>query len=179
LHCKRLPVVISSRLYTSATHSMLGSVYVATHSLLGSMWQKDTYAVAVCGSLPAAFCLRHLDVADTKYHFLVCLSLGCPLGWPAGVCSILSMGEQPPSVWATRGPPKVLPMCSRLLERLPADETRGVSPLGCALVAVRACQLVLLCCAHPTKFLTRYLSYPVDPTVVPSVRHMSSTLSSS
>jgi hypothetical protein len=45
--------------------------------------------------------------------FLVCLPLGRPLGWPAGVSSILSMGEQPPSVWQTRGPHKVLQMCSR------------------------------------------------------------------
>jgi hypothetical protein len=64
------------------------------------------------------------------------------------------------SVWQTRGPHKVLPMCSRLLGRLPSDETPGVSSLGCALVAVRACLLVLLCCVHPTKFLTPYLPYP-------------------
>jgi hypothetical protein len=61
-------------------------------------------------------------------------------------------------------------MCSRLLGRLPSDEAPGVSPLGCALLAVRACLLVLLCRVHPTKFLTRYLPYPVYPTVVPSVR---------
>jgi hypothetical protein len=63
-------------------------------------------------------------------------------------------------------------MCSRLLGRLPSDETPGVSSLGCALVAVRACLL-----AHPTKFLTRNLPYPVYPTVVPSVRYTSATLS--
>jgi hypothetical protein len=74
----------------------------------------------------------------------------------------------------TRGPPKVLPMCSRLLGRLPSDETPGVSPPGCALVAVRACLLVPLCCAHPTNFLTRFLPSPVYPTVVPSARHTSS-----
>jgi hypothetical protein len=67
-------------------------------------------------------------------------------------------------------------MCSRLLGQLPSAETPGVSPLGCALVAVKACLLVLVCCAHPTKFLTRYLPYPVYPTVVPSVRYTSSTL---
>jgi hypothetical protein len=82
------------------------------------------------------------------------LSLGCPLGWPAGVSSILSMGEQPSSVLRSRGPHKVMPMCSRLLGRLPSDETPGVSPLGRALVAGRACLLVLYCCAHPTEFLT-------------------------
>jgi hypothetical protein len=43
-------------------------------------------------------------------------------------------------------------------------------------LAARACLLVLLCCAHPTKFLTRHLPYPVNPTVVPSVRHTTSTL---
>jgi hypothetical protein len=63
-------------------------------------------------------------------------------------------------------------MCSRLLGRLPSDETPGVSCLGCALVAVRACLLVLLCCVHLPKFLTRNLPYP---TVVPS--YTSSTLS--
>jgi hypothetical protein len=52
-------------------------------------------------------------------------------------------------------------MCSRLLGRLPSDETPGVSSLGCALVAVRACLLVLLCCVHPTTFLTLYLPYPI------------------
>jgi hypothetical protein len=50
----------------------------------------------------------------------------------------------------------------------------GVSSLGCALVAVKACLLVLLCCVHVTKFLTRHLPCPVDllkSTVVPSVRY--------
>jgi hypothetical protein len=61
----------------------------------------------VCGSLPAVFgrC-KHI------VSFLVCLPLGCPSGWPAGVSSIFRMGEQPPSVWRTMGPPQVLPMCS-------------------------------------------------------------------
>jgi hypothetical protein len=68
-------------------------------------------------------------------------------------------------------------MCSHLLGRLLSDEIPGVSPLGCALLAVRACLLVLLCRAHPTNFLTRYLVYPAYPTVVPSVRHTSYTLS--
>jgi hypothetical protein len=66
-------------------------------------------------------------------------------------------------------------MCSRLLGRLPSDETPGVPSLGCALVAVRACLLVLLRCVHLTKFFTRNLPYPVYPTVVPSVRYTSST----
>jgi hypothetical protein len=69
-------------------------------------------------------------------------------------------------------PGPVVPLCSRLLGLLP-----GVSPLGCALLAVRACLLVLLCCVHLTKFITRNLPYSVYPTVVPSVRYMSSTLS--
>jgi hypothetical protein len=88
---------------------------------------------------------------------LVCLSIGCLLGWPAGVSSMVSMGKQPPSVWRTRGPHKVLPRCSCFLGRLPYDELPGVSPLGFALLAVRACLMVLLCCAHPTNFLKRYL----------------------
>jgi hypothetical protein len=103
--------------------------------------------------------------------FLVCLPLGCPLGWPAGVSSTLSMGEQPPLVylvWQTRGPHIVLSMCSRLLGRLPSDETPGVSSLGCALVAVRACLLVLLYCVHPTSFLTLLTPYLPNPTVVPT-----------
>jgi hypothetical protein len=50
----------------------------------------------------------------------------------------------------------------------------GVYSLGCALVAVRACLWVLLCCVHPITFLTSYLSYP---PVIPSVRYTSSTLS--
>jgi hypothetical protein len=49
--------------------------------------------------------------------------------------------------------------CSRLLGRLPSDKTPGVSSLGCALVAVRACLLVLLCCVHPTQ-----VSHPI-PTI--------------
>jgi hypothetical protein len=53
---------------------------------------------------------------------------------------------------------QVLPMRSRLLGRLPSDNP-GVSPLGCALLAVRACLLVLLCRTHLINFLTRYLSY--------------------
>jgi hypothetical protein len=59
----------------------------------------------VCGSLPAAFgrC-KHI------VSFLLCLPFGCPLAWPAGVSSILSMGEQPPSDWQTRGPHDVMPM---------------------------------------------------------------------
>jgi hypothetical protein len=52
--------------------------------------------------------------------------------------------------------------------------TPGVSSLGCALVAVKACLLVLLCCVHPTVFLTPYLPYS---TVVPSARYTRSTLS--
>jgi hypothetical protein len=76
----------------------------------------------------------------------------------------------------TRGPHKVLPMCSHLLGRLPFDENPGVSPLGCALLALRACLLVLLCRAHPSKFVTRYLPYPVYPTVLPNVLHPNSTL---
>jgi hypothetical protein len=62
----------------------------------------------VCGSLPAVFgrC-KHI------VSFLLCLPLGCPLGWPAGLSSVFRMSEQPPSVWQTRGPPQVLPMCSR------------------------------------------------------------------
>jgi hypothetical protein len=63
-------------------------------------------------------------------------------------------------------------MCSRLLGRLPSDETPGVSSLGYALVAFGACLLVLLCCVHPTTLLTPYLPYP---TVEPSVRYTSST----
>jgi hypothetical protein len=59
----------------------------------------------------------------------------------------------------SRGPHKVLPMCSRLSGRLSSDETPGVSSLECALVAVRACLLVLLCCVHHTTFLTPYLPY--------------------
>jgi hypothetical protein len=59
-------------------------------------------------------------------------------------------------------------MCSRLLGRLPSNETPGVSTLGCALVAVKACLLAPLCCVHPTMFLTPYLPYP---TVVPSPIH--------
>jgi hypothetical protein len=80
----------------------------------------------ICGSLPAAFGRCEYIVSFP----LVCLSLGCSLGWPAGVGSILSMGEQPLSVWRTRGPEKVLPMCSHLLGRLPSDEIPGVSPVG-------------------------------------------------
>jgi hypothetical protein len=102
---------------------------------------------------------------------LVCLSIGCPLGWPAGVSSVVSMGKQPPSVWRTRGPHKVLPIlprCSRFLGGLPFYVLPNVSPLGCALLAVRACLMVLLCCAHLTNLLTRYLPYAVYPTVMPS-----------
>jgi hypothetical protein len=77
-----------------------------------------------------ARCLRHLDVVNIWYPFRVCLSLGFPLGWPAGVSSILSMGEQPPPVWRTRGTPKVLPMCSCLLGRLPSDESPVCLPQG-------------------------------------------------
>jgi hypothetical protein len=84
---------------------------------------------------------------------------------------------QPYATDLDRGPHKVLPMCSRLLGRLPSDETPGVSSPGCALMAVRACLLVLLCCVQITKFSTRHLPYPVYPTVVPSVRYTSSTLS--
>jgi hypothetical protein len=40
-----------------------------------------------------------------------------------------------------------------------------------------ACVLVLYCRAHPTNFLTRYLPYQSNTTVVPSVKHTSSTLS--
>jgi hypothetical protein len=36
------------------------------------------------------------------------------------------------------------PAAAVLLGRLPSDETPGVSSLGCALVAVRACLWVLL-----------------------------------
>jgi hypothetical protein len=68
-------------------------------------------------------------------------------------------------------------MGSRLLGRLPSDELPGVYPLGYALFAVWACLLMLLCRAHPTYFLTRYLPYPAYPIVVPSVRHPSSILS--
>jgi hypothetical protein len=126
----------------------------------------------VCGSSPAAFgrC-EHL-----VFFPLVCLSLGCPLGWPAGVSSILCMGEQPPSVWRIRESHSLGP-CSRLLGRLPSDEIPSVSPLGCALLAVRACLLVLLCRAHPTNCITRYLPHPAYPAVVPRVRHRSSVLS--
>jgi hypothetical protein len=94
---------------------------------------------------------------------LVCLSLECPLGWLAGTSSIHSrrVARPTPLGLANQGPPKVLHMCSRLLGRLPSVETPGVSPLGCALLAVRACLLVLLRCAHPTKFLKRYLPYPI------------------
>jgi hypothetical protein len=127
----------------------------------------------VYGSLPAVFgrC-KHI------VSFLLCLPLGCPLGWPAGVSSILRMGEQPPLVWQTRRPHQVLPMCSRfaavLLGRLPSDETPGgVSSLGYALVAVRTCLWVLLCYVHPISILEPYLPYP---TVDPSVRYTSSTL---
>jgi hypothetical protein len=66
-----------------------------------------------------------------------------------------------------------MPMCSHLLGRLPSDETPGVSPLGCALLAVRARLLVVLCRAHPTNFLTRYLPQSAYPTV----RQASSLLS--
>jgi hypothetical protein len=75
-----------------------------------------------------------------------------------------------------RGFHKFLPMCSRLLGQLPTDEIPGVSLLGCALLAVRASPLVLLCHEHPTNFLTRYLRYPAYPTVVPSVRHTSAMM---
>jgi hypothetical protein len=47
---------------------------------------------------------------------------------------------------------------------------------GCALVAVRACLLVLLCYVHLNKILSPYLPYPVHPTVVPSVRYTCSIL---
>jgi hypothetical protein len=67
-------------------------------------------------------------------------------------------------------------MCSRLLGRLPSDETPGVSSLGCALVAVRVCLLVLLCCVQLNNFLTRNLPFPVY-LGLPSVRYTSSTLS--
>jgi hypothetical protein len=100
---------------------------------------------------------------------------GVPSGLTRRGWSYTQRGQATPSVSRTRGPHKVMPMCSRLLGRLPSDKTPVVSPLGCALVAVRACLLVLLCCAHPTKFLTRYLTYPVYPTVVPGVRHTNST----
>jgi hypothetical protein len=106
--------------------------------------------------------------------FLVCLPLGRPLGWPAGVSSILSMGEQPPRSGKPGDFIKSYPCAAVLLGRLPSDETPGVSSLGCALVAVRACLWVLLCCVHPITFLTPYLPYP---TVIPSVRYTSSTLS--
>jgi hypothetical protein len=69
---------------------------------------------------------------------------------------------------------KSCPCAAVLLGRLPSDETHGVSSLGCALVAVRACLWVLLYCVHPITFLTSYLSYP---TVIPSVRYTKSTLS--
>jgi hypothetical protein len=155
---------------SSYSRTILSSVHVSytVHARI-HVTEGHICGGRVCSSLPAAFgrC-KHIK------SFLVCLPLGCPLGWPAGVSSILSMGEQPPSVWQTRGPHKVLTMCSRLLGRLPSDETPGVSSLGCALVAVRACLLVLLCCVHPTTFLTPYLPYP---TVVPSVRYTSFTFS--
>jgi hypothetical protein len=60
--------------------------------------------------------------------------------------------------------------CSHLLGRLPSDEIPGVSPLGCALLAVRACLLVLLYRAHPTSFphiQPTLLSYLVSDTQVP------------
>jgi hypothetical protein len=54
-----------------------------------------------------------------------------------------------------------------------------VSSLGCALVAVRACLLVLLCCVHLTQDFHTKSAQLAYPTVVPSVRYTSSTLSSS
>jgi hypothetical protein len=122
----------------------------------------------VCGSLPAVFgrC-KHI------VSFLVCLPLRRPLDWPARFSSILSMGEQPTSAGKPGDLIKSCPCAAVLLGRLPFDETPGVSSLGCALVAVRACLWVLLCSVHPITFLTSYLSYP---TVRPSVRYTSSTL---
>jgi hypothetical protein len=73
-------------------------------------------------------------------------------------------------------PHKVMPMCSRLLRRLPSNEIPGLSPIWCVLLAVRACLLVLLCRAPPTNFFTHYLPYPTYP-VVPIVRHTRSTRS--
>jgi hypothetical protein len=98
-------------------------------------------------------------------------AFGCPLGWPAGVSSIPSMGEQTPSVWQTRGPHKVLPMCSRLLGRLPSDETPGVSSLGCAMwLSGLACWCYCVVCILP-RFSHHtcpiLLSYLVSDTRVP------------
>jgi hypothetical protein len=87
-------------------------------------------------------------------HLSACLqgALLSP-GWPAGVSSSTQHGRAMPLGLTNQGANKVLPMSSRLLGRLPADEIPGVSPLGCALLAVRACLLVPLCRAHPTNFL--------------------------
>jgi hypothetical protein len=156
---------------SSHSGSVLSSIYVG-YTIHARIHVAEGHICGgrVCDSLPAAF-------GRCKYvvYILSCMSLGCPLGWPAGIRSIFSVGEQPPSVWHTRGPPKVLPMCSRLLGWLPSDEIPGVFSLGCALVTVRACLLMLLCFVHLTKFLSRpswpiqsiLLSYRVSDTRVP------------
>jgi hypothetical protein len=92
---------------------------------------------------------------------------------PLEQTSILMDSSSKPAINISH-PAQSCPCAAVLLGRLPSDETPGVSSLGCALVAVRACLWVLLCCVHPIPFLTPYLPYP---TVVPSVRYTSSTLS--
>jgi hypothetical protein len=117
--------------------------------------------------------MSYCPLFDASRSRLECsfLFLGPLWVGPPGLVVYLD-GRATPLGLAYQGPHKFLPMCSRLLGRLPADET----PV-CLGVAVRACLLVLLCCAHLTEFLTRYLLYLVYPTVVPSVRYTSSTLS--
>jgi hypothetical protein len=110
-----------------------------SEALLGVQPGTKVPFCRVCGALPVATNPVAFGRRKLVVPFLVCLSLGCPLGWPTGISSIFSVGEQLPSVWPTTGLHKVLPMCSRLLGRLPSDKTPGVSSLGCALVAVRAC----------------------------------------
>jgi hypothetical protein len=117
---------------------------------------------AVCngrGSLPAVFgrC-KHI------VSFLVCL----PLGRPLGLVVYSAWASNPPRSGKPGDLIKSCPCAAVLLGRLPSNETPRVSSLGCALVAVRACLWVLLCCEHPITFLTSYLPYP---TVIPSVRY--------
>jgi hypothetical protein len=74
-------------------------------------------------------------------------------------------------------PEKSSPCAALCWDGCPPMKCPVCLPLGCALLAVRACLLVLLCRAHPTNNLTRYLLYPAYPTAVPSVRHTISKLS--
>jgi hypothetical protein len=168
------------RVPNTALHTLTlqGSIYVGyTVNARIHVTEGHLCGSRVCGSLPAAFgrCKHIVPFSPVR------LSLGCPLGSSAGVSTLHGRATEGGS-----GKPGDLMkscLCAAVCWDGCSDENSGVSPIGCALLAVRACLLVssLLCratlsCAS-TKSFTRYPPYPAYPTVVLGVRHTSSMLS--